>query len=550
MPFHYKFEHLDFKYKRLYDVSPSNSKNTTNRTGAGDKINLLDDFQLLRDLARQETMELHNRQNSASGLAAATASSSDTKAECGNSKSAKQQGKTTADQSPQQRRPKEEHDVASKEPEMIMSKEITDAIGYFPQAQFLLLPNTTGRFKHDERKLAAKHSAVRRAKAQIFFGQGADAEIKTRMSNSGDDKNNDDDNANETRHDQERHEATDGESNRIMLFGQDTSALALKCAKAMTKINTDLMAGSHKQQQQQQQSKPLLIVVEKQLEKLLQMSQLITKLTKLTKNSDNNNNNNDSKSNSSVSEGQPSSIGGAPSKSSFFIRASDPYFSLLHCVPDRSLRRIVVSFPPPCSSDSESHRRIVNHHFLSLAHQKLTLGGDIVVATDYRPLHRFHEEQVMITEGKVSWAAPPPRTSSSSSSSLSPSADTNSTDFFDDNDKKRKTKTQLRAAIQEEKHRQEHQQHYDPSVTGGDHDDASSPSPSELLDIASLPTIDEAPARIKFSLLQKQQQGQSPSGLFYVLRRFKDLETPDHVVLQNVNHVNERRLRYGALTKE
>jgi tRNA G46 methylase TrmB len=444
--FRFKFKHLDGKYKRLHMVS-----NPTQQQ----QSNFEQELEVLKNLAKRDSQELLNRQNAQSGFS------------------------VSQQQQQQQNQTKNPTESSSS---FIVSREISDAIGFFPKSQLLLLPNTSGRFKEDERKLTIKHSCMKEAKQAVFHL------------------------------DQEENNnnlvAASEESQRIMIFGQDTNALALKCAKAMNEIKQNEEGTTNTQ--------PLLIVVDKQLEKLISLNQQLHKNL------------------SSSSSENPNQ---------FLIRATDPYFALLHCVPDRALRRVVVSFPPPCSGDAESHRRIVNHHFLSLVHQKLILGGDIVVATDYLPLHQFHNEQLLITEGKMSWADPPQERRGDDGNEDEQQNETTKNHVSDD--KKRKTLTQLRAAIDQQQKKSKMRSLRNDKISSSEMMDAD-----QLLDLASIPTIDEAPPRIKFSLMQQRSNNKQNNGSgFYTMRKFKDMETPDHVILQNSRHVNERRLRYGALKR-
>jgi tRNA G46 methylase TrmB len=404
--------HNKNQYQQQQNDKPSATLNDVSPTLNDDHdVSPTSEIDLLKDLATKEMNEIQTRQNSASGL--------------------------LASQQQKEKHQQQHRDATT------TTNSISDAIGYFPQTGFLLLPNTTGRFRQDVRKslVSYNNNVISRAKRDLFSPANS--------INSNNKINN-----------------------RIMILGQDTAALALKCYKTMVSLH------------EQASSDSLLIVVEKQLEKLLQTYQQLHHHHGVHKKKKNNN------------------------LLLLLVRSVDPYFAMLHAIPDKSLRRVVVHFPPPCSSDSESHRRIVQHHFLSLAHQKLILGGDILVTTDYQPLHKFHEEQVTITEAKLSWGVRETKSTAAIKDQQSSLIDIKKLS----NNKKLPV---LESFVNEDHH----------------HD--------EIIDVASTPTLQEAPPRIRFQQLQ-----QSP---LYTLHRFKDMDTPDHVILQNANHVTERKLRYGSL---
>lgn len=192
-----------------------------------------------------------------------------------------------------------------------------------------------------------------------------------------------------------------------------------------------------------------------------------------------------------------------------FVRATDPYFALLHCCPDRYLRRVVVNFPAPCPSDQESYRRVVHARFLALVHQKLARGGDVVVTTDYSPLHRFHCDELVRSEASsVSWAAP------------------------------------RQQQQQQQLGKKGNASSSSPSLGA----DASSSDSSNVLDVATMPSLDDAPPHVKFALEMKGAGKADNTKQLYTLRRFKDSETSEIAVAQNASFVSSRQ-RFGALVK-
>jgi hypothetical protein len=305
----------------------------------------------------------------------------------------------------------------------------------------------------------------------------------------------------------------------VAIFGQETERLVLKCATAMLAVMAArLQSTTYQQQHELFQQLPSVIVVDRSLERLLAMAQRLPPALLNADGATSNSYGNNNSSNSGIGSTNKMKSGGR----FVFVRSTDPYFALLHTVPDRHLQRVVVSFPAPCPSDDQSYRRVVHAPFFQLAHQKLALGGDVVVATDFLPLHKFHERQLAVSEAGVSWGRVGAMRAAANRAAALKEASAYSAAYRGGRNAASKSQ------------QQQQQQTTDAAA-------AANP-----LDVATLPTLEDAPTRVRFAATAAATTA-TPVAV-HTLRRVKDRPTPDHVVLQNVSHATVRT-RYGALTQ-
>ena len=95
---------------------------------------------------------------------------------------------------------------------------------------------------------------------------------------------------------------------------------------------------------------------------------------------------------------------GGKGLSNLRVYMADALDVLADCIPDNSLDRLQLFFPDPWHKKKHNKRRIVQPAFVSLVKQKLKVGADFHVATDWEDYAEHIMEVMCFAEGFVNRA--------------------------------------------------------------------------------------------------------------------------------------------------